>query len=98
MTSLAVSANALWAVSLGIALVAALIVAFLLIVLVRAVDDIDRSVAGLLDVAGKVAGNTANIPQLQATAPVLAQIVDEAVVQDGYMNALTDGFGGSNGN
>ena len=24
---------------------------------------------------------------------VLALIVDEAVVQDGYMNALTDGFG-----
>jgi hypothetical protein len=24
---------------------------------------------------------------------VLGQIVDEAVVQDGYMNALTDGFG-----
>ena len=24
---------------------------------------------------------------------MLAQIVDEAVVQDGYMNALTDGFG-----
>jgi hypothetical protein len=24
---------------------------------------------------------------------VLAMIVDEAVVQDGYMNALTDGFG-----
>jgi hypothetical protein len=40
-----------------------------------------------------VAGNTASIPQLEATAPVLAQIVDEAVVQDGYMNALTDGFG-----
>jgi hypothetical protein len=95
MTSLAVSANALWAVSLGIALVAALIVAFLLIVLVRAVDDIDRSAAGLLDVAGKVAGNTANIPQLQATAPVLGQIVDEAVVQDRYMSALTDGYGES---
>ena len=45
-------------------------------------------------VAGKVAGNTAQIPQLQATAPVLSDIVDEAVVQDGYMNALTDGFGG----
>ena len=42
--------------------------------------------------AGGVAANTANIPQLQATAPVLAQIVDEAVVQDGYMNALTDGY------
>jgi hypothetical protein len=95
MTSLAVSANGLWAVSLGIALVAALIVAFLLIVLVRTVDDIDRSVAGLLAVAGNVARNTANIPQLQATAPVLGQIVEEAVVQDRYMNALTDGYGES---
>jgi hypothetical protein len=46
-------------------------------------------------VATDVAANTANIPQLQATAPVLAQIVDEAVVQDGYMNALTDGYGGA---
>jgi hypothetical protein len=45
-------------------------------------------------VAGKVAGNTANIPALAATAPVLGMIVDEAIVQDGYMNALTDGFGG----
>jgi len=52
-------------------------------------------VRGLLDVAGKVATNTAHIPQLQATAPVLGQIVDEAVVQDGYMNALTDGYGGA---
>ena len=92
--SLAISNNGLWAVSLGIGLVAALVVAALLYILVRTVDDIDRSVAGLLDVAGKVAGNTANIPQLQATAPVLGQIVDEAVVQDRYMNALTDGYGG----
>ena len=53
------------------------------------------SVDGLLEIAGKVGANTANIPQLEATAPVLALIVDEAVVQDGYMNALTDGFGGS---
>jgi len=40
-----------------------------------------------------VSANTENIPQLAATAPVLAEIVEEAVVQDGYMNALTDGFG-----
>jgi hypothetical protein len=92
MTLIAVSGNTLWAVSLGIGLVAALVVAALLLVLIRAVDDIDRSVSGLLDVAGKVAGNTANIPQLQATAPVLGQIVEEAVVQDRYMNALTDGY------
>jgi hypothetical protein len=92
MTTLAVSAHTLWATSLVIGLVAALIVAFLLIVLVRTVDDIDNSVAGLLEVAGKVAGNTANIPQLQATAPVLGLIVEEAVVQDRYMSALTDGY------
>ena len=76
-----------------IGLVAALAVAGLLLVLVRTVGDIEKSVGALLDVAGKVAGNTANIPQLEATAPVLGLIVEEAVVQDGYMNALTDGFG-----
>jgi hypothetical protein len=95
MTTLAVSNNGLWAISLGIGLVAALVVAFLLAVLVRSVDDIDRSVGSLLEVAGKVAGNTANIPQLEATAPVLGLIVEEAVVQDRYMNALTDGYGDS---
>ena len=93
MTSFALSNNGLWAVSLGIGLVAALVVAFLLIVLVRAVADIEKSVGGLLEVAGKVAGNTANIPQLEATAPVLGLIVEEALVQDRYMNALTDGYG-----
>jgi hypothetical protein len=91
---LAVTNNDMWTIALVIGLVAALIVAGLLIVLVRAVTDIDRSVSSLLDVAGKVAGNTAHIPELQATAPVLGMIVDEAVVQDGYMNALTDGYGG----
>jgi hypothetical protein len=94
MTPLAITNNDMWGVALIIGLLAALIVAGLLVVLVRAVTDIDNSVRSLLDVAGKVAGNTANIPQLQATAPVLGQIVDEAVVQDGYMNALTDGYGG----
>jgi len=94
MTVLAVTNNDMWTIALIIGLVAALIVAGLLIVLVRAVRDIDQSATALLDVAGKVAGNTAYIPQLQATAPVLGLIVDEAVIQDGYMNALTDGYGG----
>ena len=70
-----------------------MVVAILLTVLVLTVGSIEKSVDGLLEIAGKVAANTANIPQLEATAPVLAQIVDEAVVQDGYMNALTDGYG-----
>jgi hypothetical protein len=91
----ALSNHGAWEIALVIGLVAALAVAGLLIVLIRAVDDIDRSASGLLAVAGQVAANTANIPQLEATAPVLGQIVEEAVVQDGYMNALTDGFGGS---
>ena len=54
---------------------------------------IQRSARNLLEIARDVGANTANIPQLEATAPVLALIVEEAVVQDGYMNALTDGFG-----
>ena len=86
-----------WAIALIIGLVAALAVAALLVVLIRAVEDIRRSARALLDVAGNVAGHTANIPQLQATAPVLGLIVDEAVIQDGYMNALTDGYGNGNG-
>jgi len=89
----ALSNHGAWEIALVIGLLAALIVAALLIILVRATDDIKKSVARLLDIASNVAGNTANIPQLEATAPVLGLIVEEAVIQDGYMNALTDGFG-----
>jgi predicted permease len=89
---LALSSNEYWVISLVIAAVAAVAVAILLAILVLTVGRIERSVEGLVEVAGKVGANTANIPQLQATAPVLEQIVDEAVIQDGYMNALTDGF------
>jgi hypothetical protein len=95
VTLAAMSSHTYWAIALSIALGAAVIVAILLTVLLEAVGSIERSVDGLLEIAGKVASNTANIPQLEATAPVLALIVDEAVVQDGYMNALTDGFGGA---
>jgi hypothetical protein len=93
MTLAAVSAHTYWWIALAIGVVAALAVAGLLAVLVQSVLSIDKSVRGLLEVAGKVGANTAYIPQLEATAPVLALIVDEAVVQDGYMNALTDGYG-----
>jgi hypothetical protein len=89
------SAHGYWTLALIIGLVAALIVAFLLLMLLRSVGSIEKSVNGLLAVAGKVAANTAHIPKLEATAPVLGLIVEEAVVQDGYMNALTDGFGQS---
>ena len=91
----AMSGHTYWAIALGIALGAAVIVAILLTVLLEAVGSIEKSVGGLLEIAGRVGANTASIPQLEATAPVLALIVEEAVVQDGYMNALTDGFGGA---
>ena len=93
MTVVATSGTTYWTIALIIGLVAALVVAGLLGVLLMQVARIKRSVDGLLETAGEVGANTAHIPQLEATAPVLAQIVDEAVVQDGYMNALTDGFG-----
>ncbi len=93
MTVVAISGDGYWTIALIIGLVAALVVAGLLAMLLLNVTRIQRSVEGLLETAAKVGANTANIPQLEATAPVLAQIADEAVVQDGYMNALTDGFG-----
>jgi hypothetical protein len=93
VTYAALSNHGAWWIALAIGLVSALIVAGLLLVLVRTVADIRKSASSLLETAGKVASNTANIPQLEATAPVLGLIVEEAVVQDGYMNALTDGFG-----
>jgi len=89
----AVSAHTLWVVSLIIGVVAAAVAAALLAILVVTVGRIDRSVKSLLGGAGRVAGNTEYIPQLQATAPVLGQIQDEVLVLDDYMNALTDGFG-----
>ena len=95
MTVAAVSGDTYWTVALVVGLVAALAVVVLLGLLLQNLGRIQRSVAGLLEVAGKVGANTANIPQLEATAPVLALIVEEAVVQDGYMNALTDGFAGA---
>ena len=89
---LALTSNGYWVLALVLGAVAAVVVALLLAVLIKTVGSIEKSVDGLLEVAGKVASNTANIPQLEATAPVLGQIVDEAVIQDGYMNALTDGY------
>jgi hypothetical protein len=89
-----VIAAAYFSIALVIGVVAAAVVVVLILLLLQNLARIQKSVDGLLEIAGAVGANTANIPQLEATAPVLALIVDEAVVQDGYMNALTDGFGG----
>ncbi len=93
MLALADSERTLWYVTLAVGLVVALVVAGMLLVLLNLLQRIQTSVTGLLGSAGKLGENTANIPQLEATAPVLEQIASEGVVQDGYMNALTQGYG-----
>jgi len=89
-----VIAAAYFEISLVIGVLAAAVVVVLIVLLLQNLAKIQNSVDGLLEIAGKVGANTANIPALEATAPVLGLIVDEAIVQDGYMNALTDGFDG----
>lgn len=90
--ALADSERTLWYISLGLGLVVALVVLAMMLLLLRYLFNIRASVGGLLENAGKVANNTANIPKLEATAPVLDQIAAEGVVQDGYMNALSQGY------
>ena len=87
-------ATAYFTIALLIGAAAALVVVILILLLLKNLAKIQMSVDGLLETAGRVGANTTSIPQLEATAPVLALIIDEAIVQDGYMNALTDGFGG----
>ena len=89
--------HALWQVVLGMGAVVLIVVIILMMLLLSLVKDIQASVESLLATAPVVASYTANIPKLAATPPVLNLIIEEAIIQDGYMNALTDGFGGSNG-
>ena len=58
------SSHTYWAIALGICFGAAVIVAILLTILLEAVGSIEKSVDGLLEIAGKVAANTEYIPQL----------------------------------
>jgi hypothetical protein len=93
VVALADSERTLWYVTLAAGLVVALVVAAMLLMLLNLLRRIQAGVTGLLGSAGKVAENTANIPRLEATAPVLEQIAAEGIVQDGYMNALSQGYG-----
>ncbi len=88
----AADTHAAWQVVLGMGAVVITVVIILLMLLLSLVKDIQASVASLLETAGIVASQTANIPKLAATPPVLNLIIEEAIIQDGYMNALTDGF------
>jgi hypothetical protein len=87
--------HAAWQVVLGMGAVVLVVVIILMMLLLSLVKDIQASVASLLETAGIVASQTANIPKLAATPPVLNLIIEEAIIQDGYMNALTDGYIGA---
>lgn len=84
-----------WQIILGMGLVVLLVVIILLMLLLSLVKDIQTSVATLLETAPVVASYTQNIPKLAVTPAVLNLIIEEAIVQDGYMNALTDGYIGA---
>ena len=88
----AIDTHAAWQVTLGMGAVVLIVVIILMMLLLSLVKDIQASVASLLDTAAIVSSYTANIPKLAATPPVLNLIIEEAIVQDGYMNALTDGY------
>ncbi len=88
----AADTHAIWQVTLGMGAVVLAVVIILMMLLLSLVKDIQASVASLLETAGAVASQTANIPKLAATPPVLNLIIEEAIIQDGYMNALTDGY------
>jgi hypothetical protein len=88
----AADTHAAWQVVLGMGAVVIIVVIILLMLLLSLVKDIQSSVANLLETAGIIASQTANIPKLGATPPVLNLIIEEAIIQDGYMNALTDGY------
>lgn len=87
----------MWYVALGMGLVVVLVVAALMTLLLSFVKDIQTSVGVLLELAGQVATQTEHIPQLEALPPVLEQIVEEAVVQNSYMDALTQGYASESG-
>ena len=91
----AADTHAVWQIALGMGAVVLAVVIILMMLLLSLVKDIQASVESLLETAGTVASYTANIPKLAATPPVLNLIIEEAIVQDGYMNALTDGYVGA---
>ncbi len=96
MTTLgAFDTHALWQIVLGMGAVVLVVVIILMMLLLSLVKDIQISVGILLETAPIVAASTSQIPLLAHTPPVLYLVIEEAIVQDGYMNALTDGYIGA---
>jgi len=87
--------HALWQIAVGMGAVVLIVVIILLMLLLSFVKDIQQSVATLLETSPIIAQHTSKIPLLKATPAVLNLVIEEAIIQDGYMNALTDGYTGA---
>ncbi len=84
----ATDTHALWQVALGMGAVVLAVVIVLLMLLLSLVKDIEGRVGVLLETAGAVAGQTAHLTALAATPGVLNGIIEEALVQNEYMDVL----------
>jgi hypothetical protein len=80
--------HALWQVTLGMGGVVLAVVVILMALLLSFIKDIEARVENLLRNATAVAAQTANIPKLAATPGVLNLIIEEALVQNEYMDVL----------
>lgn len=88
MTIALADTHALWQVALGIGAVVLAVVIVLMMLLLSFIKDIRTSVDTLLVVAPAVAKQTANLTKLRATPGVLDLIIEEALVQNEYMDVL----------
>ena len=84
--------HALWQVVLGMGAVVLAVVIVLMMLLLSLVKDIRASVESLLAAAPVLANQTSNLTKLAATPGVLDMIIEEAIVQDGYMNVLGEHY------
>jgi len=87
--------HALWQVAIGIGAVVLIVVVVLLMLILSYIKDIQQGVDALLETAPIIAQHTSKVPLLKLTPAVLNLIIEEAIIQDGYMNALTDGYTGA---
>lgn len=76
-----------WSVALGVGAVVLAVVVVLMLMLLSYLKDIAGSVTRLLEVGAQVAENTAEIPQLADTGPVLEMIKEEALIHDDYLES-----------
>ncbi len=80
--------HALWQVALGMGAVVLAVVIVLMALLLSIIKDIRQGVDSLLATAPILAKQTSNLTKLAATPGVLDMIIEEALVQDGYMDVL----------